>query len=103
MSTVDDGRSAGDKLEVYTFFHHSQQTSGLISTALDYATRGEAPSDATCGSGRDASIAFESVLLTPRGGLERELGVIAVAPCGVRLTGTSRYLGDAVPDMSAMP
>ncbi len=103
LSTSDDGRGDGDKVEVYTFWHHAEQRSGLVATALDYETRGASPNADTCGSGVHASVVYETFILDPRGQLSRERGAIAPATCGSQLTGAGRYMEDAVPDLSAMP
>ncbi|PPD26644.1 MAG: hypothetical protein CTY20_14025 [Hyphomicrobium sp.] len=101
LSTSDDGRGSGDKVEVYTFWHHDEQQSGVVATALDYESRGDQPAGDVCGTGPQASVAFETILVTPLGRVSRERGSIAAAPCGVQLTGNSRFMEDAVPDISA--
>ncbi len=103
LSTSDDGRADGDKVEVYTLWHHAEQRSGLVATALDFETRGAAPSADTCGDGAHASVVYETFLLNARGELSRERGVIAPATCGSQLAGAGRYMEDAVPDLSAAP
>ncbi len=101
LSTSDDGRGSGDKVEVYTFWHHDEQQSGVVATALDYESRGDQPGGDVCGSGPQASVAFETILITPLGRVSRERGSIAAAPCGVQLSGNNRFMEDAVPDISA--
>ncbi|MBA4173028.1 MAG: hypothetical protein C0511_10350 [Hyphomicrobium sp.] len=101
LSTSDDGRGSGDKVEVYTFWHHDEQQSGVVATALDYESRGDQPGGDVCGSGPQASVAFETILITPFGRVSRERGSIAAAPCGVQLSGNNRFMEDAVPDISA--
>ncbi|MBX9926891.1 MAG: hypothetical protein K2Y05_11075 [Hyphomicrobiaceae bacterium] len=101
LSTSDDGRGSGDKVEVYTFWHHDEQQSGVVATALDYESRGDQPAGDVCGSGPQASVAFETILVTPLGRVSRERGTIAAAPCGVQLSGNNRFMEDAVPDISA--
>ena len=101
LSTIDDGRASGEKVEVYTFWHHPEQRSGLVATALDFETRGGTPDADTCGDGVHASVVYETFLLNARGELSRERGSIAPATCGSELTGAGRYMEDAVPDLSA--
>ena len=101
LSTSDDGRGSGDKVEVYTFWHHDEQQSGVVATALDYESRGDQPAGDVCGSGPQASVAFETILITPLGRVSRERGSIAAAPCGVQLSSNNRFMEDAVPDISA--
>ena len=103
ISSIDDGRGAGDKAEVFTFWHHAEQQSGLVATALDYESRGATPQGAMCGAGADASVVYETFVLNPRGELSRERGSIGAAACGTQLTGAGRYMEDAVPDVNARP
>ncbi len=103
LSTADDGSASGDHAEVYTFWHHPGQQSGLIATALDYETRGAQPSGETCGSGAHASIVYDTFHLGPRGDVVRERGTIVPATCGAQLSGAGRYMEDAVPDIDARP
>lgn len=91
LSSTDGEHSVGDKIEVYTLLHEEAQTSGAIGLALDYATRGDVPTGATCGSGDLAEIDFQVVIL-PRGGkAARQGGVLTRAECGVRLAPEARF------------
>lgn len=102
LSTVDDGQNEGDHAEVYTFWQQPGH-GGTVSMALDYATRGDNPTGALCGSGPHASVEFEAVILAAKGGIERERGAISAVPCGVPLAQQARYLLDAIPDLEIKP
>ena len=91
LSSHDDGRSVGDKLEVYTFFHHDEQVTGVVELSVDYETRGELPSGATCGSGAYAEVTYQFSIRNRQGPLTRESGVLAAAPCGVRVAPEIRF------------
>ncbi len=91
LSTIDDGRSIGDKLEVYTFLHHDEQSSGVVAMGLDYATRGEMPAGMTCGSGTFAEVRYQVVTLGRRGQIARENGILSAAPCGARIGAQVRF------------
>ena len=91
LSTSDDGRAIGDKLEVYTFLHHDQQTSGSIAIGLDYATRGDIPSGSTCGPGAFAEVRYQVVTLRQGSPLARETGVFSAASCGQRIGPQVRF------------
>ena len=91
LSTSDDGRSLGDKLEVYTFFHNDEQAAGVVAMGLDYETRGESPSGTTCGAGSFAEVRYQVVLLDRRGQIARENGVFTGAPCGERIGPQVRF------------
>ena len=91
LSSTDSEHSVGDKIEVYTLMHEEAQTSGAIGLALDYATRGDLPTGATCGTGDLAEIDFQVVIL-PRGGkAARQGGVLTRAECGIRLAPEARF------------
>ena len=91
LSTSDDGRAIGDKLEVYTFLHHDQQTSGSIAIGLDYETRGDIPSGSTCGPGAFAEVRYQVVTLRQGSPLARETGVFSAASCGQRIGPQVRF------------
>ena len=99
LSTSDDGSLEGDKIEVYTFLHHPDQTSGTVAMALDYASRGSTPGGEACASGPLAEVAFETATLEHGGRLVREAGLIQAAKCGSPLPETVRYLRWTVPDL----
>ena len=91
LSTSDDGRTLGDKLEVYTFLHHEKQTSGSIAIGLDYETRGEIPSGPTCGSGALAEVRYQVVTLRQGGQIALESGIFTAASCGQRIGPQVRF------------
>lgn len=91
LSTHDDGRSVGDNLEVYTFFHHDEQATGVVGFSIDYETRGELPSGATCGAGAFAEVSYQFSMLNHLGQVTRENGLLAAAPCGVRVAPEIRF------------
>ena len=99
LSMSDDGSHEGTKIEVYTFFHTSDQPSGVVSMLLDYVTRGNNPTGEFCGTGAKASIPYEAVILSPKGITSRERGVVSPAACGVPLAPSARLIRDAVPDL----
>ena len=103
LSSADDGRGAGDHVEVYTFWHHADQQAGLVATALDYETRGAEPAGETCGNGAHASLVYDTFQLGARGQVLRERGTIVAATCGAQLSGAGRFMEDAVPDIDARP
>ena len=84
------GQGSGDKIEVYTFFRYPDQPAGIVSIAIDFATRGDVPSGATCGTGPQALVKFETVV-TARGRVTREAGELAPAACGTPLAADARF------------
>lgn len=99
LSSSDSEASLGDKVEVYTFLHSDEQTSGAISMALDYETRGELPAGATCGQGALAEIDFQ-VSMRPRGGQPtRQAGVLTRVECGQRIAREARLNQAALPGL----
>lgn len=99
LSTSDSEASLGDKVEVYTFLHSDEQTSGAIAMALDYETRGELPAGATCGQGALAEIDFQ-VSMRPRGGQPtRQSGVLTRVDCGQRIAREARLNQAALPGL----
>ena len=94
LSRSDDGQNggdgSGDKIEVYTFFRFPEQPAGAVSIAVDYASRGELPAGAACGTGPLAEVRFETVV-TSRGRVSREAGVLAPVPCGTPLAADARF------------
>lgn len=99
LGTIDDEKSLGDKVEVYTFVHNDEQTSGAITLALDYETRGDVPAGATCGQGALAEIDFQVVIL-PRGGqASRQSGMLTRVPCGTRIATEARFNQAALPGL----
>ncbi len=100
LSFASEGVLPGHQIEVYTVWHHPEQTSGIVATALDFETRGAALDGETCGDGSLAAIPFETVALRPRMPVVRERGVISAAPCGSNLLEKARYIDEALADLS---
>ena len=97
LGAIDDAETLGDKVEVYTFMHNDEQTSGAISMALDYESRGEKPEGATCGGGALAEIDFQ-VNILPRGGqVSRQTGVLTRVDCGTVISRAARFNQSALP------
>lgn len=98
LSSVDAAETLGDKVEVYTLIHDDTQATGTIGLALDYETRGETPSGATCGNGSLAEIDFQVVVL-PRwqqaGAPERR----CMRGCGRKLAADVRFNQAALPGL----
>ena len=99
LSTADDGRKEGAKVEVYTFLHHEEQTSGAVTLALDYESRGSIPASESCGNGRNAEVALEVVMLERTGRVQHEAALIPAASCGEALPDRVRYNNTAVPTL----
>ena len=99
MSITDDGKTSGDHVEVYTFWHKTGQKFGLVTTAVDYNTRGDIPEGETCGNGEHANVAYQSVIRTRKGKVSMERGTIAGIACGTRLSVLTRYIRAAVRDL----
>lgn len=94
VSSAAKGSEARDKVEVYTFLHRDGQAPGIVTFAVDHATRGDKPAAETCGTGALAEIAFR-VVSTSRGGRPVETrGLIARAACDELLAAVARF-GDA--------
>jgi hypothetical protein len=90
LSTVDDGRGAGAKLEVYTIWLAQAQRSGIISFAIDNVTRGDVPSGDHCGEGSLASVPFTVIRYAPDAAPTRESVMLSPAPCGQPLGAEGR-------------
>ena len=86
--------STRDKLEVYTFLHKDGQAFGLITTAIDVATREERPN---CGANAKAEVAFRTVTMSRNRQISREAGAIAAAECGQALPPAARLNTAALP------
>ena len=85
LSSQSSGIDDGDHAEVYTFLLDDDQKSGVIETAIHYATRGAIPHGETCDDRRYASVKFK-VFMTVRGQLsETVTRQFSSVPCGVAL------------------
>jgi len=99
MSSLSTGKLGEGHVEVYTYFHHAQQSSGAIPFAIEHATRGQTATGETCGEGALSEIAYEAVLLSKTGEVVREDGVIPSVACGTVLLDRVRFIRGAVPDI----
>lgn len=95
ISTTADGSAVRRKVEVYTLLHHNEQQSGLITMAVDFETRGETPSAATCRDGALAEVPFQISVLDRHGQLTNQAGILGAAECGKQLSLSTR-LDDTV-------
>jgi hypothetical protein len=99
MSSADDGKEAGPKAEVFTFWQKKEQARGTIAMDLDYETRGSEPAGETCGSGRYAQVSIQVIVRASNGAISRQNGLIPSVPCGKALNTTARYQTGVVPDL----
>lgn len=96
LSSQSAGAEDGDHVEVYTFVIAEGQRTGVIETAIHYATRGAIPHGDTCDGRRHASVTF-SVFLSSRGQLlEKVTRQFSSVPCGVALTGNRLLVRNSV-------
>ena len=94
MSSVADASTVGEKVEVYTFWNVPGQEPGVVSTVVDYESRGEMPSGPTCDSGALARAEFRLLLYANNQILSDEQRSLAVAPCGQPLSREVRFNPD---------
>lgn len=99
MSSTDDGKEAGPKAEVFTFWQKKGQARGAIAMALDYETRGSVPDGETCGNGHYAQVSLEIIVRAIDGAISRQNGLIPSAPCGIALGTAARYQSGVIPDL----
>lgn len=97
LSTSADGTFDGDRLEVYTFLHHEQQATGAIALAVDYESRGHAPTGATCGQGEHAKIEFQFFTLSRRGEVAQSVGNLRPVECGITIDAAARFNQSMLP------
>ncbi|MGH6816774.1 MAG: hypothetical protein ACREC6_13835, partial [Hyphomicrobiaceae bacterium] len=97
LGVSDDGRTPGDKIEVYTFWHNEEQVSAAVGMALDFESRGDAPNGEMCGAGTHARVQYEVVVLSRGTPIRRQTQEFAPMDCGTRLTREVRYSQDTVP------
>ena len=104
MSSLSTGqKDGGTQMEVYTFWRHANQKSGVVSLALDYETRSRSPPDTdTCGNGLYSEISYETIVLD-RNKVKRQLASLAPIDCGVQLTGPARYNTRTIPEITTRP
>ena len=97
-STVSGRAHSGrERLAVYTFLHKEGQAFGLVTTAVDFATRGERPAPPYCGKESQSEIAFRIMTWSRHGQVSLEPGVIASAECGQTLAPSARLNPAAMP------
>ena len=86
-----------DRLQIYTFLHKAGQAFGLVTTSVDFATRGERAAPPYCGKEAQAEIPFRVVTWSRLGQVGQETGVIAAADCGQVLAQAARLNPAALP------
>lgn len=90
MSTLARGEGRLDKIEVYTFLHRDGQALGLVTTAVDFASRGSRAAEPYCGTGVSAEVAFRITTFS-RGQVRSEPGLVAAAACDTSIADGTRY------------
>lgn len=101
LSFQSDASGGGDKLEVYTFWHVPGQDSGIVTLAVDNATRGSNPAGESCGTGALASVDMRVWRMLRGGTAESEDRILASVPCGRSLPLDVRYNPDSMPSLKA--
>ena len=96
LSSQSAGAEDGDHVEVYTFVIAEGQRTGVIETAIHYATRGAIPHGDTCDGRRHASVTFSVFLLSRGQLLEKVTRQFSSVPCGVALTGNRLLVRNSV-------
>ena len=89
LTLIEEG--AGDRLEVYTYVHGEKDGNSSIAMAVDHETRGDLPSQATCGQGALAKVDFGLTLLSRSGELTRASGLLKPARCDQPLPAAERF------------
>ena len=89
LNAFDDG--PGDKIEVYTYVHGSQDQGTNVAMALDHETRGSLPAAATCGQGALAKIEFGVIMLARSGEVSSAGGIFKPARCDEPLAAAARF------------
>lgn len=103
ISFASDGSGEGDQLEVYTFVHEPNQTSGAVTLALDYESRARSPRDPdTCGTGLYGDLEYRVFVWRPDGKPQRSRGVFTAIECDQPITEASRYNSKALPQILLM-
>jgi hypothetical protein len=103
MSFASDGTAEGDQLEVYTFIHAPNQSSGAVTLALDYESRARRPQDLdTCGTGLYADLEYKVSVWHPGGRISRSRGMFAPLPCDRPADEIARYSAKALPQLLLM-
>ena len=99
MSSIAGNEPSGDKVEVYTLLRAPGQRSGVVTTLVDYETRGDLPAGDACGERPLAAIPFEVIELSPRGEFSVEKRQISPEVCGQALTQSERFNPDTIDDL----
>ncbi|MBI4723898.1 MAG: hypothetical protein HY765_02515 [Rhodomicrobium sp.] len=95
-----DGTSEGDQLEVYTFVHEPNQTSGAVTLALDYESRARRKQDPdACGTGLYADLEYKVFVWHPNGRITRSRGLFAPLECNQPADQLARYSSKALPQL----
>jgi hypothetical protein len=104
LSSSSTGAEIGTKIEVYTFWRHPEQKSGVVSMAIDYETRAREPRDPdTCGTGLYSEVKYETLLFDRKGSIKRQFGSFSPVDCNVQLSGMARFNNKTVPEITAKP
>jgi hypothetical protein len=98
LAATDSGRH-GAKAQTYTVLHSPTQTSGTITLAVDYASRGQHPLGPACDDGALARPTYQIYRLDPDGTVHHETQVLPPAKCGTALADRVRYQTGLVPDL----
>jgi|SRR5208337_1569683 len=100
ISFASDGTSEGDQLEVYTFVHEANQSSGAVTLALDYESRARRPQDQdTCGTGLYADLEYKVSVWRPGGRVSRSRGSFEPLQCNQPADQFERYSSKALPQL----
>jgi hypothetical protein len=100
ISFASDGTSEGDQLEVYTFVHEANQSSGAVTLALDYESRARRPQDQdTCGTGLYADLEYKVSVWRPGGRVSRSRGSFEPLQCNQPADQFDRYSSKALPQL----
>jgi len=103
LSFASDGDGEGDQIEVYTFLHEPNQTSGAVTLALDYESRARNPRDPdTCGTGLYADLEFRVFAWHPDGKAQRSRGIFTAIQCDQPIGEVNRYSAKALPQILLM-
>jgi hypothetical protein len=94
LSSAADAATVGDKVEVYTLWNVPGQESGVVSTVIDFESRGETPSGDACGTGKLARASYRLLLFANNQIVGDEQRMLAPAACGVTLAREVRFNPD---------
>lgn len=100
LSSSADTTTLGDKVEVYTLWNVAGQESGVVSTAIDFESRGDTPAGETCGDGKHARASYRLLLFARNQIFGDEQRVLAPAACGEALSREVRFNPDTSMSLS---